>query len=86
MSHGEGFLSLLGERATRPGFYLLDEPDAALSFTGTLSLVVRLAELVTGGAQSKDPVPEPLASSGHARTGPRSGPGGCGRRGGPTWS
>ncbi|MGY1591261.1 AAA family ATPase [Geodermatophilus sp. SYSU D00708] len=51
MSHGEGFLSLLGRRATRPGFYLLDEPDAALSFTGTLSLVVRLAELVAGGAQ-----------------------------------
>jgi predicted ATPase len=51
MSHGEGFLSLLGRRATSGGLYLLDEPDAALSFTGTLSLVVQLEELVTGGAQ-----------------------------------
>jgi predicted ATPase len=51
MSHGEGFLSLLGDRATRPGLYLLDEPDAALSFTGTLSLVVRLRDLVAAGAQ-----------------------------------
>jgi predicted ATPase len=51
LSHGEGFLSLFGSRATRRGLYLLDEPDAALSFTGTLSLVVRLAELVAGGAQ-----------------------------------
>jgi len=51
MSHGEGFLSLLGSRVTSGGFYLLDEPDAALSFTGTLSLVVHLRELLTGGAQ-----------------------------------
>jgi predicted ATPase len=51
LSHGEGFLSLFGSRATRRGLYLLDEPDAALSFTGTLSLVLRLAELVAGGAQ-----------------------------------
>ncbi|WP_199522081.1 AAA family ATPase [Geodermatophilus marinus] len=51
LSHGEGFLALLGSRATRRGFYLLDEPDAALSFTGTLSLVVRLTELVAAGAQ-----------------------------------
>jgi predicted ATPase len=51
MSHGEAFLALLGRRATSRGLYLLDEPDAALSFTGTLSLVVQLAGLVDGGAQ-----------------------------------
>jgi predicted ATPase len=51
LSHGEAFLALLGRRASPRGLYLLDEPDAALSFTGTLSLVVRLAELVAGGAQ-----------------------------------
>ncbi|WP_209305319.1 AAA family ATPase [Blastococcus sp. CT_GayMR20] len=51
MSHGEGFLSLLGSRVTSGGFYLLDEPDAALSFTGTLSLVVHLRELLSHGAQ-----------------------------------
>jgi predicted ATPase len=51
MSHGEGFLALFDDRATRPGLYLLDEPDAALSFTATLSLVLRLTELVAAGAQ-----------------------------------
>ena len=51
LSHGEGFLALFGSRATRRGFYLLDEPDAALSFTATLSLVVRLTELVAADAQ-----------------------------------
>jgi predicted ATPase len=51
MSHGEGFLSLIGSRARTAGLYLLDEPDAALSFTGTLSLVVQLTGLVQQGAQ-----------------------------------
>jgi len=51
LSHGEGFLSLLGSRGTSAGFYLLDEPDAALSFTGTLSLVVQLGNLMAAGAQ-----------------------------------
>jgi predicted ATPase len=51
LSHGEAFLALLGRRATSGGLYLLDEPDAALSFTGTLSLVLQLAGLVERGAQ-----------------------------------
>jgi predicted ATPase len=51
LSHGEAFLALLGRRASSGGFYLLDEPDAALSFTGTLSLVVQLTGLVERGAQ-----------------------------------
>ncbi|WP_199589226.1 AAA family ATPase [Blastococcus sp. TF02A-26] len=51
LSHGEAFLTLFHDRATRPGLYLLDEPDAALSFTATLSLVASLTELVARGAQ-----------------------------------
>lgn len=50
-SHGEGFLALLERKFARPGFYLLDEPEAALSFTSTLSLMSRLAALATAGAQ-----------------------------------
>jgi predicted ATPase len=50
-SHGEGFLTLLERRFTRPGFYLLDEPEAALSFTSTLSLMSRMATLTAAGAQ-----------------------------------
>jgi predicted ATPase len=51
LSHGEGFLALLGRRARSGGLFLLDEPDAALSFTGTLSLVAQLTDLAAGGAQ-----------------------------------
>ncbi|MEV6930199.1 AAA family ATPase [Dactylosporangium sp. NPDC051485] len=50
-SHGEGFLALLERRFTGPGFYLLDEPEAALSFTSTLSLMSRMAALTDAGAQ-----------------------------------
>lgn len=50
-SHGEGFLAMLEHKFARPGFYLLDEPEAALSFTSTLSLMSRLASLAGAGAQ-----------------------------------
>ena len=50
-SHGEGFLALLERKFARPGFYLLDEPEAALSFTSTLSLMARMADLTGAGAQ-----------------------------------
>ena len=50
-SHGEGFLALLERKFARPGFYLLDEPESALSFTSTLSLIARLANLANAGAQ-----------------------------------
>ena len=36
MSHGESFLELLATRFDSPGFYCLDEPEAALSFSSTL--------------------------------------------------
>ncbi|MGY1802632.1 AAA family ATPase [Blastococcus sp. SYSU D00922] len=63
LSHGEGFLSLLGSRASPRGLYLLDEPDAALSFTGTLALVTMLAELVAGGAQTVVATHSPLVAA-----------------------
>jgi predicted ATPase len=49
-SHGEGFLAVLERKLARPGFYLLDEPEAALSFTSTLSLMAHLATLAEAGA------------------------------------
>ena len=33
MSHGESFLEVLSRHFDEPGFYVLDEPEAALSFT-----------------------------------------------------
>jgi predicted ATPase len=50
-SHGEGFLELLSRKFTGPGFYLMDEPEAPLSFTSTLGLVSHLEELRAVGAQ-----------------------------------
>ena len=50
-SHGEGFLTLLERKFRGFGFYLMDEPEAPLSFTATLSLVARLDELRDAGAQ-----------------------------------
>lgn len=46
-SHGESFLSLFQHRFSRDGFYLLDEPEAALSPQRQLSFLVILHDLVT---------------------------------------
>jgi predicted ATPase len=42
---------VLGNRARGAGTYLLDEPDAALSFGGSLALVAVLLDLVAAGSQ-----------------------------------
>jgi len=51
MSHGESFLAVLEARFDAPGFYVLDEPEAALSFASTLGLMARLDSLTRSGAQ-----------------------------------
>ena len=51
LSHGEGFLEILRTRVSQPGFYLMDEPDAPLSFTACLALVALLHDLVQAGSQ-----------------------------------
>lgn len=51
MSHGESFLEILRTRFTSPGFYCLDEPEAALSFTSQLALIATLNDLVADGGQ-----------------------------------
>lgn len=38
-SHGESFLAVLQTRFDSPGFYCLDEPESALSFSGCLTLI-----------------------------------------------
>jgi predicted ATPase len=45
LSHGEGFLQILRTRVNQPGFYLMDEPDAPLSFVASLGLVALLHDL-----------------------------------------
>lgn len=51
MSHGEGFLTVLDAMFREPGLYLMDEPEAALSFQSCLRLVALMHELGRGGAQ-----------------------------------
>ncbi|MEU8814375.1 AAA family ATPase [Actinoplanes sp. NPDC048796] len=50
-SHGEGFLELLTRKFRGYGFYLMDEPEAPLSFTSTLGLLGMLDKLRADGAQ-----------------------------------
>ena len=38
-SHGEGFVTVLETMLSEPGLFLMDEPEAALSFTSTLRLL-----------------------------------------------
>jgi predicted ATPase len=50
-SHGESFMTLLTTRFRGDGFYLLDEPEAALSPTRQLAMLVRVRDLVEDGSQ-----------------------------------
>ena len=51
LSHGESFLDVLAQHFDGPGFYVLDEPEAALSFTSCLALVGVLDRLARNGSQ-----------------------------------
>ncbi len=50
-SHGESFLSVMINRFGPNGFYLLDEPEAALSTQNCLTCLRRIYELVSEGSQ-----------------------------------
>ena len=53
LSHGESFLTMLGSRRfVDPGLFVLDEPEAGLSFTAQLTLIGQLLGIVAdGGSQ-----------------------------------
>jgi predicted ATPase len=63
LSHGEGFLEMLRTRVNQPGFYLMDEPDAPLSFTACLGLVALLHDLAKAGAQAVVATHSPLIAA-----------------------
>jgi predicted ATPase len=50
-SHGEGFMVIFDAMFREPGLYLMDEPEAALSFSSCLSLVGLMHQLGDLGAQ-----------------------------------
>ncbi|GAA5024875.1 AAA family ATPase [Actinopolymorpha pittospori] len=51
LSHGESFIEVLRTRFDSPGFYCLDEPESALSFSSCLALIGVLDDLARGGGQ-----------------------------------
>jgi len=51
LSHGESFLAVLDHRFRSDGFYCLDEPEAALSFSSTLALIAVLQRVTAAGGQ-----------------------------------
>ncbi len=51
MSHGESFLELAVDRFRGRGLWVLDEPESALSFSGCLSLLAVLKDLLAEGSQ-----------------------------------
>ncbi|SSC24542.1 ATPase AAA [Klenkia terrae] len=63
LSHGEAFLAIFEDRARGAGTYLLDEPDAALSFAGQLRLVAGLVDVVDRGAQVVVATHSPLVAA-----------------------
>jgi len=50
-SHGESFLALAANRFAGEGFYILDEPEAALSVSGALALLSVMVRAARAGAQ-----------------------------------
>lgn len=50
-SHGESFMQLMMNRFSQNGLYILDEPEAALSPSRQLALLVLIDDLVQAGSQ-----------------------------------
>lgn len=51
-SHGEGFLRFFEERCSRPGIFIFDEPESALSPTRQFEFL-KLLRMMQAGAQSQ---------------------------------
>lgn len=63
LSHGEGFLAVFRSMFRDPGFYVMDEPESALSFTACLHLVALMHELGRSGAQVVCATHSPILAS-----------------------
>ncbi len=63
LSHGEGFLRILRTRVNQPGFYLMDEPDAPLSFIASLGLVALLHDLTRERSQAVVATHSPIVAA-----------------------
>src|SRR3954463_6298841 len=59
-SHGQSFLALASNRFGGEGFYVLDEPEAALSTSGALALLAIVVRAARAGAQFVIATPSPI--------------------------
>jgi len=51
ISHGEGYIQVLASKFQSGGLLLLDEPEAALSFSSSLALIQELQKAIKNGSQ-----------------------------------
>jgi predicted ATPase len=63
VSHGESYLQAFNDWFSAKGLYLLDEPEAALSFTACLSLMAAMDRVVKQGGQVICATHSPLLAS-----------------------
>jgi predicted ATPase len=63
VSHGESYLQAFNDWFSVKGLYLLDEPEAALSFTACLSLIAAMDRVVKEGGQVICATHSPLLAS-----------------------
>ncbi len=63
LSHGESFLEVMRTRVNETGFYLMDEPDAPLSFTASLGLAALLHDLAAAGGQAVVATHSPIVAA-----------------------
>ena len=63
VSHGESFLQVAGGRFDRAGLYLLDEPDAPLSYESCLVLMKQIQRVEKLGGQVICATHSPLLSA-----------------------
>lgn len=62
-SHGEGFFTVLERMVRGPGLYLMDEPEAALSFHSCLRLVGLMNRVASEGGQIVCATHSPILAS-----------------------
>ncbi|MEV0970914.1 AAA family ATPase [Microtetraspora glauca] len=62
-SHGEGFFTVLDRMVAGPGLYLMDEPEAALSFGSCLRLVGLMDRVAAEGGQIVCATHSPILAS-----------------------
>ncbi len=62
-SHGEGFFTVLDQMVSGPGLYLMDEPEAALSFNSCLRLIGLMDRVARQGGQVVCATHSPILAS-----------------------